>query len=142
MYLNINGVTTKHLFNDTGTQHKDALSGTQSTSINVMDTTGNKAGIEADSQGITKLLEKIDNALTIVTTERAKLGAAQNRLEYTSNSLLVSSENLSSAESRIRNTDMAKEMMKLTQANVIQQAAVSMLAQANQQPQSILQLLQ
>jgi len=146
MFLNINGVTTRELFNDTGRQHIDAQAGRQITSINVMDTTGNAAGVIGDdipeNGSITGLLKRIDNALTIVTTERAKLGAAQNRLEYTGNSLKISSENLSSAESRVRNTDMGKEMMSLTQANILQQAAISMLAQGNQQPQSILQLLQ
>ncbi len=90
---------------------------------------------------LSQLLDTIDNALTIVTTERSKLGAAQNRLEYTKSSLDISSENLSASESRIRDTDMAKEMMKMTAANVLQQAGVSMLAQANQAPQSVLQLL-
>lgn len=90
---------------------------------------------------ITGLLDKLDNALTIVTTERSKLGAAQNRLEYTIKSLDISSENLSAAESRIRDTDMAAEMMNLTKANVLQQSTISMLAQANQAPQSLLSLL-
>jgi len=89
----------------------------------------------------TGILDRLDLALTYVTTQRAKLGAMQNRIEFTSRSLDISSENLSAAESRIRNADMAKEMMALTKANVLQQAAVSMLAQANQNPQSILQLL-
>ncbi len=90
----------------------------------------------------TGLLDKLDAALTVVTTERSKLGAAQNRLSYTQSSLDISSENLSAAQSRIRDTDMAQEMMALTAANVLQQAGVSMLSQANQSPQSILQLLQ
>jgi len=81
-------------------------------------------------------------ALAKVSSARAKLGAVQNRVEYTVSSLKISSENLSAAESRIRDTDMAKEMMNLTKANVLQQAATSMLAQANQAPQSVLQLLQ
>ena len=96
----------------------------------------------ADGATISNLLTKVDDALEKVTTERSKLGAAQNRLEYTMKSLDISSENLSASESRIRDTDMAKEMMSLTQANVLQQAATSMLAQANQAPQSVLQLLQ
>jgi flagellin len=98
--------------------------------------------LAASGVDITATLDTVDKALTHVTTERAKLGAAQNRLEYTMNSLDISSENIQSAESRIRDTDMAKEMMNLTQANILQQAAVSMLAQANQAPQSVLQLLQ
>jgi flagellin len=91
---------------------------------------------------LTGLLNNLDEALTYVTTQRSKLGAAQNRLEYTIKSLDISSENLSASESRIRDTDMAKEMMSLTQANVLQQAATSMLAQANQAPNAVLQLLQ
>jgi flagellin len=69
------------------------------------------------------------------------LGAVQNRLEFTIENLDIASENLSAANSRIRDADMAREMMGLTQANVLQQAAISMLAQANQAPQSVLQLL-
>ena len=86
-------------------------------------------------------LTAIDNALATVNDQRAALGATQNRLEYTVKNLNVSSENLSAAKSRIEDTDMAKEMMNLTSANVLQQAATSMLAQANQAPQSITQLL-
>jgi len=90
---------------------------------------------------ITSIITTVESALRMVTTERAKLGAVQNRLEYTIKSLDISSENLSAAESRIRDTDMAKEMMRFTKANVLQQAATSMLAQANQSPQNVLQLL-
>ena len=86
-------------------------------------------------------LTHIDSALATVNDQRAKLGASQNRLDYTIKNLNVSSENLSAAKSRIEDTDMAKEMMNLTAANVLQQAATSMLAQANQAPQSITQLL-
>ena len=109
---------------------------------------GNGAGatninvVQASGSDITAILDTLDTALTYVTTERSKLGAAQNRLEYTQKSLDISSENLSASESRIRDTDMAKEMMNFTQANVLQQAATSMLAQANQSKQGILQLLQ
>jgi len=88
-----------------------------------------------------KFLDVIDKALKVVTDERASIGAYQNRLEYTINSLDVASENTSAAESRIRDADMAKEMMNVSKANVLQQAATSMLAQANQAPQNILQLL-
>lgn len=83
----------------------------------------------------------VDKALKTVSEQRAKLGATQNRLDYTIKNLNVSSENLSAARSRIEDTDMAKEMMNLTSANVLQQAATSMLAQANQAPQQINQLL-
>ena len=83
----------------------------------------------------------INNAIESVSAERSKLGAVQNRLEHTISNLDNSSENLSAAESRIRDVDMAKEMMEMTRANILSQASQSMLAQANQQPQSVLQLL-
>ena len=86
-------------------------------------------------------IDQIDTVLTAVNTARANLGAVQNRLEFTIDNLDIASENLSASESRIRDADMAKEMMRLTQANVLQQAATAMLAQANQAPQSILQLV-
>lgn len=73
--------------------------------------------------------------------ERAKLGAYQNRLEHTITNLSTSSENLTAAESRIRDVDMAKEMMNYTKNNILMQAATAMLAQANQLPQAVLQLL-
>ncbi len=83
----------------------------------------------------------IDNAIDKVSTQRANLGAYQNRLEYTANNLTTASENLTSAESRIRDTDMAKEMMNFTKLNIMLQAGNSMLAQANQQPQNVLSLI-
>ncbi|CAB1253802.1 flagellin protein [Ruminococcaceae bacterium BL-6] len=87
-------------------------------------------------------IQYIDDAINTVSGTRADLGALQNRLEHTVNNLGVTSENLTSAESRIRDVDMAKEMMEMTKNNVLTQAAQSMLAQANTQPQSILKLLQ
>ena len=84
----------------------------------------------------------IQTAIDKVSAERSKLGANQNRLEHTINNLGTSSENLTAAESRIRDVDMAKEMMNFTKNNILTQAAQSMLAQANQQPQGVLQLLQ
>ncbi len=83
----------------------------------------------------------IDNAIDKVSTQRAKLGAYQNRLEYTASNLTTASENLTSAESRIRDADMAKEMMQFTKLNIMLQAGNSMLAQANQQPQNVLSLI-
>lgn len=83
----------------------------------------------------------IDEAITAVSAERSKLGGYQNRLEHTINNLGTSSENLTAAESRIRDVDMAKEMMEFTKNNILSQAAQAMLAQANQQPQGVLQLL-
>ena len=87
-------------------------------------------------------LDTLDAAIKLVSDQRSKLGAYQNRLEHTINNLGTSSENLSAAESRIRDVDMAKEMMEFTKNNILSQAAQAMLAQANQQPQSVLQLLQ
>ncbi|MCR2806732.1 flagellin Hag [Paenibacillus soyae] len=86
-------------------------------------------------------LSSIDAAIKTVSTQRSELGAAQNRLEHTINNLGAASENLTAAESRIRDVDMAKEMMEFTKNNILNQAAQAMLAQANQQPQGVLQLL-
>ncbi|SDE50312.1 flagellin [Paenibacillus sp. UNCCL117] len=83
----------------------------------------------------------INDALEKVSAQRSTLGAFQNRLEHTINNLGTSSENLTAAESRIRDVDMAKEMMEFTKNNILSQAAQAMLAQANQQPQGVLQLL-
>jgi flagellin len=83
----------------------------------------------------------INKAINKVSTERAKLGAYQNRLEHTIANLNTASENLSASESRIRDVDMAKEMMIYSKNNILSQAAQAMLAQANQQPQGVLQLL-
>ncbi|RJE85635.1 flagellin [Paenibacillus sp. 1011MAR3C5] len=86
-------------------------------------------------------LASIETAIESVATERAKLGATQNRLEYTSNNLGTTVENLTAAESRIRDTDMAKEMVELTKNNILLQASQAMLAQANSAPQGVLSLL-
>jgi len=86
-------------------------------------------------------LDTLDTAIKSVSSQRSKMGAVQNRLEHTINNLQTASENLTAAESRIRDVDMAKEMMEFTKSNILSQAAQSMLAQANQQPQGVLQLL-
>jgi flagellin len=83
----------------------------------------------------------IEAAIQHVSEQRSSLGAVQNRLEHTVANLDTVSENLTSAESRIRDVDMAKEMMNFTKNNILQQAATAMLAQANQAPQTVLQLL-
>jgi len=87
-------------------------------------------------------IDAIDAAIADVSAARAGLGAMQNRLEHTINNLGVTTENLTAAESRIRDVDMAKEMMAYTKNNILTQAAQAMLAQANMQPQGVLQLLQ
>ncbi len=94
-----------------------------------------------DSSTSTAAITTIDGAIKKVSDERSQLGAKQNRLEHTINNLGTSSENLSAAESRIRDVDMAKEMMEMTKNNILQQASQAMLAQANQNPQQVLQLL-
>lgn len=113
--------------------------------INAMTTTA--LGVDAGAIDITSrsgantAVTAIDAAISQVSVERAKLGAIQNRLEHTINNLGTSSENLTAAESRIRDVDMAKEMMEFTKNNILTQASQAMLAQANQQPQGVLQLL-
>ena len=83
----------------------------------------------------------IETLIKNTSTERAKLGALQNRLEHTSNNLGTTSENITAAESRIRDTDMAKEMSEFSSRNIISQASLSMLSQANQLPQNVLNVL-
>ena len=89
-----------------------------------------------------KSMTIIQKAIDTVSTERSKLGALQNRLEHTINNLDTTSENTSAAESRIRDTDMASEMVEYSKNNILQQAGQSMLAQANQQNQGVLSLIQ
>ena len=103
--------------------------------LNGFDIRGLNVNNAADSLTI------LDQAIDKVSSQRAKLGAIQNRLEHTINNLSTSGENLTAAESRIRDIDMAKEMMEMTKTNILQQASQSMLAQANQSPQNVLQLL-
>ena len=88
------------------------------------------------------MIDKIDAAIQTVSDQRAGLGAVQNRLEHTINNLTATNENLSDANSRIRDVDMAEEMMTFTKSNILSQAATSMLAQANAMPNSVLNLLQ
>ena len=100
-----------------------------------------KVNLKTQSTASTAIFT-IDKAIEKVSSERAKLGAMQNRLEHTINNLSTTAENLTASESRIRDVDMAKEMMEFTKNSILQQAATAMLAQANQQPQGVLQLLQ
>lgn len=93
-------------------------------------------------EGADAAITAINDAINTVSTQRADLGAIQNRLEHTINNLGASSENLTAAESRIRDVDMAKEMMEFTKNNILTQASQAMLAQAQQVPQGVLQLLQ
>jgi flagellin len=95
---------------------------------------GTQAGADA-------AITLVDTAIDFLSGERANLGAVQNRLEHTINNLSVTSENLTASESRIRDVDMASEMMEYTKNSILSQAATAMLAQANQMPQEVLQLL-
>jgi flagellin len=131
MSLNIGSIKTNVLGIGDGNQNKNNQV-QENTTLNVVEDTGEK---------ITHYLDALDKALSYVTTERSKLGAAQNRLEYTMSSLDISAENLTAAEGRIRDVDMAKEMTNFTKHNVLFQASIAMLAQANAFPQGVLQLL-
>ena len=94
-----------------------------------------------DREAAARSVTIIDNAITRVSTQRAKLGAYQNRLEHTIANLTVANANLTSAESRIRDTDMARDMMKFTKLNILMQSGIAMSGQANQLPQALLTLL-
>ena len=96
---------------------------------------------DADVTVRSATIDTLDTAISEVSTARSELGAKQNRLEHTIANLQVASENLSASESRIRDTDMAAEMVQFTRSQILQQAGTAMLAQANQVPQSVLSLL-
>ena len=118
----------------------------QRVTLNVNDMSSSAIGVaNADvstQDAANAAIDMIDAAVKTVSMQRAGLGALQNRLEYTVNNLTTTNENLTAAESQIRDTDMATEMINYTKNNILQQASQAMLAQANQQPQAILQLLQ
>lgn len=118
----------------------------QRVTLNVNDMSASAIGVaNADvstQDAANKAIEMVDSAVKTVSMQRAGLGALQNRLEYTVNNLTTTNENLTAAESQIRDTDMASEMISYTKFNILQQASQAMLAQANQQPQAVLQLLQ
>ncbi|NEU54852.1 flagellin Hag [Bacillus altitudinis] len=120
----------------------DALGTDATLNVSSLDVTKfatNAPDVAAD--GYDAQLKIVDDAINQVSSQRAKLGAVQNRLEHTINNLGASGENLTAAESRIRDVDMAKEMSEFTKNNILSQASQAMLAQANQQPQNVLQLL-
>ena len=109
---------------------------------NGTDTISTEASLDiTNASSASKAITSIDSAMEKVSSERAKLGAVQNRLEYTISNLDNTAENLTSAESTLRDVDMAKEMMEYSKNNILSQAAQSMISQANQQPQNVLQLL-
>jgi len=120
--------------NTLGVGGASAASGHAAWSVNDVDVSTNANARDS--------IDVIEKAITQVSAERSKLGAYQNRLEHTIKNLDTSAENLQASESRIRDVDMAKEMMEYTKNMILQQAAQAMLAQANQAPQGVLQLLQ
>ena len=143
------GQTAADLQTAIGTAADDAAKATaQKTYDDALATfTASDEGKAAAAAAETAIVEnnpitKIDKAIKAVSAQRADLGAAQNRLEHTINNLGTTQENLSEANSRIRDVDMAQEMMSFTKSNILSQAATSMLAQANSMPNSVLSLLQ
>jgi flagellin len=167
MWVTINSVSTAALFNTTHNHHQSTTNGMWHRIINVMDIGGydvqmgthenDWSGTELGNQGYGEgspggvhhspvrvgqtLIEAVDSALAHTTRQRSLLGAIQNRLEFNIENLDIASENLQAADSRIRDADMAREMMRFTMANVLQQSSISMLAQANQLPNNLLTLL-
>lgn len=123
----------------------DTADGYNKVNVSVANMSSTGLGInnlQVTDQGLSDTsIASIKTAINTVSTNRSALGALQNRLEHTINNLGVTAENMTAAESRIRDVDMAAEMMAFTKNNVLTQAAQAMLAQANQQPQSVLQLL-
>ena len=108
--------------------------------LNIVDERGNSLSV-LSAEDANKAITAFDAALNEVSSQRANLGAVQNRLEYTISNLDNTAENLTSAESTLRDVDMAKEMMEYSKNNILNQAAQAMISQANQQPQNVLQLL-
>ena len=146
-----NGITLLNGNNGNGATSVNLKIGAGSDAANTLTVSVSAAGTTAlDVQGInatsvanaTDALEKIEKAIDTVSGIRGTLGANQNRLEHTINNLSVTEENLTNAESAIRDTDVADEMMAYTKNNILIQSAQAMLAQANQVPQGVLQLLQ
>lgn len=140
-----NGNDNTILVNDHAVKFQIGSNANQNTnlSINKMDSSSlavNALNVTTQN-GANSAITLINTAITTVSSERSKLGAIQNRLEHTINNLGTSSENLTASESRIRDVDMAKEMMEFTKSNILNQAATAMLAQANAQPEGVLQLL-
>lgn len=134
-----NNTTNDQISVDLGT----AIFGSATGAPTAFDSTGLGVGTSVSLLGTggTSAITAIDNAIKGVSTARATLGAYQNRFEHTINNLNVAVENLSASESRIRDTDMAQEMVAFTRSQILTQAGTSMLAQANQAPQSVLSLL-
>lgn len=148
----INDIANKTKFNDIALLNttntvsiQTGNMGTDTVTISLQNITSTTLGI--DSLDLTTVgnastaMSKIEEAIGTVNTARSAFGAVQNQLEHVFNNLGATAENLQAAESRIRDVDMAKEMMNYTKLSILQQASTAMLAQANQSPQGVLQLL-
>ncbi|MEK5503556.1 flagellin Hag [Bacillus sp. FSL M8-0168] len=141
LVFQIGANATQQISVNIGNMSADALGTSDTLNISSLDVTKFADTASDVAGGFNEQLKIVDDAINQVSTQRAKLGAVQNRLEHTINNLSASGENLTAAESRIRDVDMAKEMSEFTKNNILSQASQAMLAQANQQPQNVLQLL-
>jgi len=150
-YSNFNGLNLLNgKYAETALTLQIGDSSSETLDVNIADMKSETLGIKAGDDGINistqsgakTALDKIKTAINTVSDTRGGLGALQNRLEHTINNLSVTQENMQDAESTIRDTDVASEMMKYTKNSILVQSAQAMLAQANQQPQGVLQLLQ
>lgn len=139
-FITSSGIVNATAYDTVKTQYKAATFPGGSTGVSALLPTLNISG--SSTVVANAAIDTINAAINAVSSYRAKLGAAQNRLEHTVNNLKVTSENITSAESRIRDTDMADEITAFTKNNILLQASQSMLAQSNSVPQSILSLLQ
>ncbi|MGD7063246.1 flagellin Hag [Bacillus altitudinis] len=137
--LNIENMGASVLGTDGTAEDEDGAGSVAGIDVKKFISASDEDGEEAT--GFDAQLGIIETAIKQVSAQRSKLGAVQNRLEHTINNLSASAENLTAAESRIRDVDMAKEMSEFTKNNILSQASQAMLAQANQQPQNVLQLL-
>lgn len=135
----------KKLLNTAGTFTIQAGANSETRTITTADLSSIANGLStitiSSSSQAQSFVENVDKALTSINDARSALGAMQNRLEYTANNLTTSTENLTAAESRIRDVDVAKEMVTLSKLNILNQASQAMVSQAKQQPESVSQLL-
>lgn len=136
----------KELLNKVGTFTIQAGANSETRTVKTADLSSIAKGLSlttniATSSDAQSFVTKVDAALKSINDARSDLGAMQNRLEYTANNLTTSTENLTAAESRIRDVDVAKEMVTLSKLNILNQASQAMVSQAKQQPESVSQLL-
>lgn len=137
----------KQLLNTAGTFTIQAGANSETRTVKTADLSSIAKSLSLTSANISNstdaqsFVKKVDTALSSINDARSALGAMQNRLEYTANNLTTSTENLTAAESRIRDVDVAKEMVTLSKLNILNQASQAMVSQAKQQPESVSQLL-